>query len=131
MNTNTPITDAELEEWLAECDEATPGPWEAYESHGAYVKEPGFAELGIQQSHGARTTVALVISDITLLQGGRFNAPFMANSRTNHPRVIRELQKARGVLESAKRVILQSPEAPYRLEMLYEIANVLPPKGGD
>ena len=41
-----------------------PGPLEVYENHGAYVKEPGFAVLALQQRDVPNITVALIISDI-------------------------------------------------------------------
>ena len=46
----------------------TPGPWRRYLNHGAYVKDPQFAELGIEQSEGANMTVALIVTDVPELQ---------------------------------------------------------------
>ena len=78
--TDTPLTDAELEEIAARCAAASEGPWG--DDNGEIITEDGYTVAWIQQ-HGNVNTIAETGETYSKADGR-----FIARGRTDIPRLL-------------------------------------------
>ncbi len=80
----SPISNDELDEMMARCDAATPGPWRSFIEGRDHLGGNDFIMTGNDEPRG---------EDIELVGASRADQDFIASTRQDIPRLVAEIRR--------------------------------------